>query len=548
MNKRLIAGLSALVMVAALAGSGSVNAATSGLPGTSWWSSFQVMNVGSTDGTLVIQAYTAVGTTSAQYSSGGFTIKAGGGLTYNPGFAPNYSAPTPGNRIGFCTLPTQCNAAADDPLPSGFTGAVVASADVPIVAIGTVNNTLNGSVGISGGRATGSYDAFGGDKASTQLLFPLAKNSFAGDSVSYYVQAAGVDANVTITYTMNSGAVVAKQSATIPANHTFLFDPANASPAIPAASLGSAVVVASSGLIAGVALEYPSAPSGPAGIIGASRAFVASDYSRTVLAPIFKNDFAGDWNGWSLQNTTGIQASVDVTFTVSKVQGVGATVGQQFIQRNITIPAFQQVTLSKFRGNIGGMPAGVLAAGVAVSTQPLVAVVNESLTSSTGAPLLSTYNAFNPANATQSVAAPLVKEFFPGGRLGSSTARAGTSVTVQNAGNSNVTVFLRYTAVSNNAQAAAGTSFTVTIGVNQGVGGGTNQMLAPGASYVFNMVSDPGRAALYAAAGSAMPPDNVNYAVTISASGPVIALMQEDNKPPAGTTSSDLYNYEGFNQ
>jgi len=568
MNKRLLGVFSAMVMAAALIGARNinVNAATSGLPGTNWWSSFQVQNMGTTNGTLVIQAYSQEGSAAAQYSSGGFTLITGGGLTYNPGFPPNYSATPAGNRIGFCVDPANCNDASDDALPAGFTGAVVASADVPIVAVGSVNNTKNGSVGVQDGtgHAAGNYAAFGGDKVASVLFFPLAKHNFGSpaDTVIYYVQAAGVAAHATITYTMNDG-LQYTQSTDIGANRTFLFDPANAG--VPTTggthSLGSAVVVASSGVIAGVALEYQHAPNGAAAFLGSSRAFVATDYSKTVLSPIFKKNFVSNWSGWSLQNTANVTATVNVTFTVARVQAgtpaatAGVVPGQQYVYTGIQIGPLQQTTISKFRPILSNMPDGIACAGIAVSDQPLVAVVNESQRTDVTPALsniLSTYNAFNPANASLLVAAPLVKEYFPGGRLNTTTAsRGGTSVSVQNAGTGNATIYVRYTAVSNNAQAAAGTMFTLTIKSPNGVGAGGN-LLAPGASYVFNMVSDPSRATLYQEVGSTFPPDNVNYAVAVYSDQPVIALMQEDNKPPAGTTTdgkaNDLLNYEGFNQ
>lgn len=557
MNKRLIAAFSALVTAAALVGAGNVNAATSGLPGTNWWSSFQVQNVGTMDGTLVIQAYTQVGSQAAQYSSSGFTIMRGGGLTYNPGFAPNYPA---GNRIGFCSNTSSCT----DDLPPGFTGAVVASADVPIVAIGTVNNTKNGSVGNDGGRATGSYAAFGGDKVAAELFFPVAKHNFVGNTVIYYVQAAGVDASVTITYTMNDGSIHT-QSQAIGANRTFLFDPANATPAVLSTGcigggvtaatspcLGSARVLASSGVIAGVALEYPHTPAGLAGYIGSSRAFVPSDYTKTILAPIFKYDFAGSWTGFAVQNTTNLTATVDVTFTVARALSPNTTpVGTQYIVHSEKIGPYQQTVFSKFRPNVigTGMAGGVALSAIVVGDQPLVAVMNESqIDAASPTPLLGTYNAFNPSNATMSVAAPVVKEYFPGGQNGTSAARAGDSVSVQNAGTANADIQVRYTAVSSSTAVPAGTSYTLTIGVNKGAGG-TTQLLAPGASYVFNMVTLASRASMYAVGrdGTIFPKDGVNYAVMVISNQPIIAMIQEDNKPPTGSPA-DVFNYEGFSQ
>jgi hypothetical protein len=519
-----------------------------GLPGAAWWVSFQTQNVSSQTGNLTLNAYPQDNAASQNtYSSAAFSFGPGAGLTYNPGFAPNYSGG--GNRIGFCASASVCNSAADDTLPSGFAGAVVASSDVSVVAVASVNNSLNGSVGNSSGHAGGFYAGI--SAPGSQLLFPVSKHNFGGNTVAYYVQAAGGQASVTITYTMNDGSVHTEGPLNIDANETHLFDPANATPAVASSScgsaatspcLGSAVVVANSGSIAGVALEFPESPaSGFAAILGASRGFVSADYSTTILAPIFKHDFPatnGNFSGWSLQNTSNVTATVNVTFTVT---GGGVAAGTQYFS-TITIGPLKQETLSKFRGNIGGMPANVVASGVATSNQPLVAVVNESNSNGAATPFLSTYNAFSPSGASLTVAAPLVKEFFFGG-IGAAN-KNGTSVSVQNAGTVSATINVIYTVVAaTGGSPAAGTTYTVTIGVGQGANG--TQLLAPGSSYVFNMVSDPSRASRYAGVGSSLPPSTgINFAVRVTSDQPVIALMQEDNKTTG--TPNDLQNYEGF--
>lgn len=539
---------SVIVLAIALSPLAAVSGQGTGLPGSSWWTSFQVQNVSTSSGSLQISAYTQDSTTSATYASGQFTIPAGGGLTYNPGFGPSYS--TGGNRIGFCPTVSTCASATDDTLPTGFSGAVVASADVNIVAVASVNNSLNGTVGNASGKAAGNYA--GVSAPASQLLFPVSKSNFGGNTVAYFVQAAGVDASVTITYTMNDGSTHT-ESATIGANRMHLFDPANASPVVASSScgsavtspcLGSAVVVATSGQIAGVALEFPEAPSGGfAKILGASRGFVPNDYSTTILAPVFKNDFpnatSGNFSGWSLQNTANVTATVNVTFTVSGGTEAAGTVHTQQVQ----IGPNAQTTLSKFRNNIGGLPTGNVASAIATSDQPLVAISNESNSNATATAYLATYNCFTPGGATVKAAAPLVKEYFPGGI--SAASKNGTSVSVQNAGGANATINVVYTIIA--PAAVAGQVYTVTIGVNKGAGGNT-QLLAPGSAYVFNMVSDPSRATRYAAGtgSTGLPPSTgFNATVSVVSDQKIIALMQEDNKSSAPT---DLTNYEGFNQ
>jgi hypothetical protein len=492
-------------------------------------------------------AYTEDNVTPAtQYTSDGFSIPAGGGLTYNPGFPPTFS--DGGNRIGFCADDGNCNDAGDDRLPSGFHGSVVVSSDVKVVAIGYVANSQNGTVGTADGHAGGNYAAMGADQAAGELFFPIAKHNFAGNTVAYYVQAAGSDAsNVEITYTMNDGNTYT-EIADIPANRMHMYDPANAGvpstscyPADTSRCLGSARVVAGSGQVVGVALEFGHAAS-PATFLGSTRAFVASDYYTTTLVPVFKHDWFGNWSGLAVQNTTGSTATVDAAFTIVGSTVAGVDPGKVYTENDLEIPPNGQLVFSKFRANLGGMPAGTVGSVKLTSDQPLVAVHNESKVS--GAQILSSYNCFSPNNATQTAAAPLVKEFFYGGRLTPHSARGGTSVTVQNAGTVSATVQLKYTAVGGPG-AAVGAEYNVTIGTGQGADG--TQKLAPGASYVFNMVSDPGRASRYAGVGTSLPPDNVNYTVEVTADQNIIILMQEDHKPPSDITPNDLVNYEGFN-
>jgi hypothetical protein len=518
-----------------------------GLPGSSWWVSYQVQNVDSSAGTLAMSAYTEDNVAFAQYDSAGFAIASGGALTYNPGYPPTYS--TGGNRIGFCASASNCDDATDDVLPVGFHGSVVVSSDVNAVAIGMVSNSLNGSVGTSSGHALGSYAGFGGSLASSEMLFPAAKHNFGGFTIAYYVQSAGVDASVTITYTMNDGSIH-KETTTIPANRMHMFDPANATPAIASSScgaaatspcLGSARIVASSGQVVGVALEYAHGVS-PAQVLGVTRGFAPADYSKTILVPGYKYDWYGYWSGLALQNTTGVTATATVTLTVIGTTGSPA-LGSVYVQTGVTVPPYGQAVISKYRANMGGLPAATAASVIVTADQPLVGVHSES--HNTGYPVrLVSYNCYNPSAATNTVALPAVKEYFYGGRLTPHASRSTTSVVVQNAGTVSSTVYLRYTAIGGPG-VAVGTVYTVTIGVGKGANG--TQLLAPGAAYVFNMLSEPSRAALYAGVGSGLPADNVNYAVTVVSNQPTIALAQEEHKPPTGTTPNDAMAYEGFN-
>ena len=60
---------------------------------------------------------------------------------------------------------------------------------------------------MSGGRASAYYQGFSNALTSTSLMIPTIKHNYARQTTTIYVQAAGDDANVTITYNMNDGSV-----------------------------------------------------------------------------------------------------------------------------------------------------------------------------------------------------------------------------------------------------------------------------------------------------------------------------------------------------
>ena len=151
-----------LTIVPAILLTGAVTAA---LPGTGWWTFYQVQNVGSGDGTLTMQAYDSASSTI--YDSDSFTFSPGEALAFHPGLPASY--PT-GDRIGFTT-----------DLPAGFEGSVVLSSSVPVVAIAQLGNNTSGTVGADG-KASSFYQGVGADLTDTQLNFPTVKHNFYGQT------------------------------------------------------------------------------------------------------------------------------------------------------------------------------------------------------------------------------------------------------------------------------------------------------------------------------------------------------------------------------
>jgi len=478
------------------------------LPGTGWWTFYQIQNVGSTSGELTMEAYDSLSSTS--YSSSSFTFDPGEALAYNPGLLPNYPS---GDRIGFTTE-----------LPSGFQGSVAISSSVEIVAIAQIGNNTVGNVG-SGGKASSFYQGIGGAFADTTVSFPTVKHNFAGQTTTFYVQAAGADANVTITYKMNDGNTYTQTKAIL-ANRMFMFDPLNAG--VPAgstasaatnASLGAAIVTSTTGNIAGVVVEHPHTGS-PAPFVLSTRGLIGSDAGTVIIAPTIKNAFNGGTTGFSVLNTGTSDAFVEISLTVTNASNT-SLIGKVYKDQEV-ISAGSSTVFSKFRDNLGGLPEGTFAAAVVTSLdnttydpQPLVGMINE--TNNFGK---ATYSAFAKESATTKVGLPMVKEMF---------ANSTTGVAVVNVGSAPTKLYASYTDQNGNTRTFE-----------------TVNAVAPGAAVSFYTVYNnlnnrftglSNFSALYGTKNS----------VVIESDGiqPIVALAQESDQYPSDGLL-DVKNYEGF--
>jgi len=508
-----IASLALVVLTLAL--SAAVVLAQAGptsLPGGGWWSPFQVQNVGDEEATLLYTAYwqMGVGDDTTYSQDGEVLVGPNESVTYNPALEPNYPV---GPRIGFDT--------ADKHLPTGFAGGVELAADQPLRAVVTVNNFQVGPVGTPGGRASAYYQSV--QVPSEELFFPVMKANYFGQTTGFYIQAAGGDATITAEYIFEGGPAEVGPI-DIDAGRTYLLDPEAAGvPVTGNGTLGSLVVTATSGQVAGVIIETQHDVS--VGTFSLSTTgFGPDDACLMIVAPTNKVEFFGGGTGWQLQNTTGTDATVDVTFTVSGVQPgspadtAGIEVGDEF-EVTVTVPADGNYLFSQGNENylqaveVGGtqnLEPGVFFAGTAVSTQPLVATVNEFQ-----GPNRILYSAFGVGNATTKLAAPAVKEAFFGQR---------TSLNIQNVGTSLTTPSVVYSC-------SDGETYEFD----------SYKAIGPGEAVNFFMLSDPTHQAN--GWGEVKVPAGNNCAVTVTATEPIVAVAQESIMD--GT--QDLKNYEGFN-
>jgi hypothetical protein len=504
MNRKKVLSLLIALLVLAVAASSTMAA----LPGSGWWTSFQIQNVGDADATLAYTAYWEVsgGNDNTYSQDGEITLAQDSALIYNPGLEPDYAEG--GRRIGFNTT--------DKHLPSGFAGGVEVSADQPIRAVVQVGNNPAGSVGVTGGRASAFYQGTQGDSVGSTINFPSMKHDYYGQTTSFYIQAAGGDATIDATFTSNTGGSYPLTGISIDAGKTYLLDPAAAG--VPAERLGSLTVNATAGQIAGVVIETPHSAN-PATFALSTKGFAPEDADNVIVAPTNKLDFYGGNTGWQLLNTSDtVSTTVVVTFTVTNIDTgssadvAGIEAGDQY-RSEIDIGPGESFLFSKGKGTyvsatpLDGAPnmtSGVFFAGLAVSdSAPLVATVNEN-----NGPNRLIYSAFGADSATTEIAAPLVKEDFYG---------ATTGLAVQNVGAASTEVNLTYNCSSG----------TYNVGAYS---------IDGGAAMSFINLNSASRW------GSVLVTEDSQCAVSIESTGePIVALAQESNP------NVDTKNYEGFN-
>lgn len=414
------------------------------LPGSGWWSAIYNQNIGSDDGVLQMMAFkSSDGGESKSYGSEFYDFDFGQALVYDPGLSPDH--PT-GNKIGFA-----------EPLPGQFEGSLVLSSNVPVASLSQIANFANGAVG-GKGRATAYYQAFSSDMAATELRIPTVKHNYARQTTTIYVQAAGSEANVTITYNMNDGSTYQKATS-IKANEMVVFDPANTDDGpIPSdnAICGydpnispcfGAAIITSDTPIAASYVEHAHTGS-PAQFALSTRALTPDDQDYVLFAPSIKHTYQMNRNAYgitgdSIMNVGTADALVEISLTVTKL-GLNAPssvqVGDTFTDTRVIEPG-KSLVFSKYDDNLGGMPQGTYAAGIFTSLdtdeydpQPLVGSSNDTkfMRALQGRTV---YNLFPIGKATSSVAVPMVTEF-----VGPLTG----GLTVQNVGTAADTIYFDY--------------------------------------------------------------------------------------------------------
>jgi len=483
----------------------SAQDATTNLPGTGWWTSAGIQNVGAGTTEVVLTAYTLSGSTSTTTNSKTFNLDKDKSVTFLPG-AGN-------GTTGIVDL--------EPALGSGFVGSMVISSLEPLVAIAQVgNNQLTAyGVGVAGGYASEQYR--GSSEGSTTLGYPLVKNNFAGKTTTFFVQSTGATATYTATIKTNDGTSHTK-TGSIEANKTVVIDPdAGFTPALSNSSCGTSpntsacvgsISIAASTPVVGTVLEHQTTTNGPATAVQATSMFAADAGDTTVNCPVFKNAYFGRTTGLTVLNLSDQPQDITAKLTLSQV-GSTAT-SQEFTGTATGVAGGSSVTFDARVGNVGGFTSNGYGTVELSSAGKMIAIVNESGAATINGVTTTkqtTYSCFN-TSATSKVALPQVKKLFAGSTTG---------VSVQNVGTTAVNV------------AAA---FSCTNGKTYNPAPAEASGLAVGKGFTyFNPTGVD---------------SNTNCAVTLTATAAggsgtpkIVAIAQESS--PSGLLNTK--NYEGFN-
>lgn len=442
-------------------------------PGSGWKSGQQVQNVGGSNAQVVLTAYDQTG---ANFDCGTETVGPGASVTYLTD--------------------------SDCPVPPGFLGSAVVSADQPIAAIVNVNNKGTG-------LAAGQYQGTDGADVATKITFPLVKADHKGRTTTFYVQNASQNPNnISAKFAVN-GVDYTFTKNNVAANAMVVISPADAGVPAGDGQVGSLTVDGTQPL-AGSSLEHQtSAPVGEN--LQASKAFTAADGANDVFCPLYR------YNHTSKNQTTGAQvqnvggSAVDVQFTVNAG-------GSSFGPYTANIAAGASHTF--FAGSLSpALPSGTVGSASIESTGPVVAVVNDKGTVN-GSERVTTYACFGSGGTSINI--PLAKEHAGGNTTG---------IQVQNIGGSATTVTLAY-------KSTDGKSLTIE----------SKSAVAPGASITaVNLYKLPDATWQVNSGNPADMVGTVNGVVASGGADLAVIANESSNGDLSAASNQDTKNYEGFN-
>lgn len=487
--------LLAVVLAALSIGVAAAQDSIDNIPGGGWWTGTQIQNVGADTATLTIASYHK--DDSSKDASKTDTINKDASKTF---------------------LPSDLNLGAGE-----FQGSATVSSNQPLRAIVNTTNMPAAGYGIPGGTAAGQYQ--GVNTPATELNFPLAKNDHSKNTTTFYIQNAGGAAATATAEFKFPGGNCTITTPTIQPNRMAVVSPAtNASCGKgTSAGLGS-LKVTSSQALAGVVLEHRTVEN-PASFLMATRGFAPADADTKVFAPIIKSHWNNRFTGLQIQNASGGNVNVKVTYKGA----AGACAGQTYTSEKNGLTPGESVTFVHIVGGSYGnpMPVNCLAAATVEATGGnIVAIVNESHLpdflaggGNGGRNEATTYSAFPAKYGTTKISIPLYKEDFN---------NRGAGIQVQNISGSPATnVVLKFVQTTG----AVYTTKPQTIGAGE-------------SKTFLDVRKDAG---LWA--GTAMPGNTTGvFGVVVTADQNVVAVANEAPYPWRSLIRpGDNNNFEGFN-
>jgi hypothetical protein len=365
------------------------------LPGSGWWTGFQVVNIGTASASVDVTLYDSASSTT--YTSVTKTIAQNASYTFSPTTDADWQTP----------------------IPSGFVGSGVVSSTQPVLAVVNEQNNL-----VSGGVAAGSYRGVLAEQTSPTLLFPLVKNNSGSThkTTTFFIQNAGATANITADFLVGTTHYTHTYSS-VGANKLQVVSPNDA--AVPAGSVGSLKVTSTSNL-AGIYNEHENSAT-VAVTLTATNGFRPEDADTTLYVPVYKQNYNTSYSGVQIMNTSTTTAT---TVTASFIPAAG---GGPY---TTTLPINPQASATLY--NVTGWPStyGSLTLSSSASVN-IIAIVNETKYSNN---TNGVYSAFAAKNLTTCAAAPLWKTRWSG-----TTSGQQTTIVVQNVGGGTATVHSVFT-------------------------------------------------------------------------------------------------------
>jgi len=344
----------------------------SGPPG-SWTTDFTILNLESQEAKVQITRYTKFeegGSTDTGTVVKSPTVAGGGSFYYNP--------------------------ALDASFPTGFSGSVVVSSDKRIAATVTVANDQTGNAYAS--------DAYAGvSEVSSSVFLPIIMGNLGVWNTRIAVQNAGSETtNVTIHY-IGSGAPSDSTITNLPPNMMALVDQQDISGI--SNFNGSATVTSNNDQpLAVVVDEYKTT----GGVLVSYVGIPLSQADQTIYMPGFIA--SGQWaTDFTIVNTTGDQATVDVTFSGASNTLSGSIAGNGSAYVNGYAGAYP----SGWTGNVP--TSGYYGSATVTASKDVVVVYNIANSAGGAGNYALGYVGFPSTGGAREVAIPLIENRYSTG-------------------------------------------------------------------------------------------------------------------------------------